>query len=68
MRPLYLDALTVKKNYEKEINKELIERFASTYKFCNNDIKKVFIPMSVWMVGINLMNHQYLAKNNFIAT
>ena len=29
-----------KKNYEKEINKELIERFASTYKFCNNDINK----------------------------
>ena len=36
----YLDALTVKKNYEKEINKELIERFASTYKFCNNDLNK----------------------------
>ena len=29
-----------KKNYRKEINKELIERFASTYKFCNNDINK----------------------------
>ena len=29
-----------KKNYEKEINKELIEMFASTYKFCNNDLNK----------------------------
>ena len=29
-----------KKNYEKEISKELIERFASTYKFCNNDLNK----------------------------
>ena len=29
-----------KKNYEKEINKKLIERFASTYKFCNNDLNK----------------------------
>ena len=29
-----------KKNYKKEINKELIERFASTYKFCNNDLNK----------------------------
>ena len=29
-----------KKNYEKEINKELIERFASTYKSCNNDLNK----------------------------
>ena len=29
-----------KKNYRKEINKELIERLASTYKFCNNDVNK----------------------------
>ena len=29
-----------KRNYEKEINKELIERFASTYKCCNNDLNK----------------------------
>ena len=29
-----------KKKYEKEINKQLIERFASTYKFCNNDLNK----------------------------
>ena len=29
-----------KKNYEKEINKELIKRFASTDKFCNNDLNK----------------------------
>ena len=29
-----------KKNYKKEINKELIKRFASTYKFCNNDLDK----------------------------
>ena len=29
-----------KKNYKKEINKESIKRFASTYKFCNNDLNK----------------------------
>ena len=29
-----------KRNYKKEINKELIERFASTYKFCNNNLNK----------------------------
>ena len=29
-----------KKNSKKEINKELIERFASTYKLCNNDLNK----------------------------
>ena len=28
------------KEYEKELNKELIERFRNTYKFCNNDINK----------------------------
>ena len=26
------------KEYEKEFNKELIERFANTYKFCDNDL------------------------------
>ena len=29
-----------KKNYEKDFNKELIKRFASTYKFCNNDLNR----------------------------
>ena len=29
-----------KKNYEKEINEELIKRFANIYEFCNNDINK----------------------------
>ena len=28
------------KNFKKEIIKELIKRFASTYKFCNNDLNK----------------------------
>ena len=34
-----------KKTYEKEINKELIERFVSTYKFCNNDLNR-FVMLS----------------------
>ena len=29
-----------KKNYEKEFNKELIQRFANTYEFCNRDLIK----------------------------
>ena len=28
------------KEYEKEFNKELLERFANTYKFCDNDLNK----------------------------
>ena len=37
---LIFRCLNCKKNYKEEINKELIERFASTYKFCNNDLNK----------------------------
>ena len=29
-----------KKNYEKDYNKELIKRFANTYRFCNKDLNK----------------------------
>ena len=28
------------KNYEKDFNKELIKRFANTYRFCNKDLNK----------------------------
>ena len=29
-----------KKNYEKNFNEELIQRFANTYEFCNRDLNK----------------------------
>ena len=32
-----------KKEYEKDFNKELLERFANTYKFCYNDLNKFFM-------------------------
>ena len=32
-----------KKNYEKDINKELLKRFANTYKFCNKDLNKFIL-------------------------
>ena len=32
-----------KKNYDKNFNKELIQRFASTYEFCNEDLKKFIL-------------------------
>ena len=32
-----------KKNYEKNFNKELIERFANTYEFCNGDLNKFIL-------------------------
>ena len=37
---LLFKCIDCEKEYEKEINKELVERFANTYKFCNNDINK----------------------------
>ena len=32
-----------KKNHKKDFNKELINRFSSTYKFCNGDIDKFIL-------------------------
>ena len=32
-----------KKNYKKDFNKELINRFSSTYKYCNGDINKFIL-------------------------
>ena len=32
-----------KKNYEKNLNKALIQRFANTYEFCNRDLNKFIL-------------------------
>ena len=32
-----------KKNYEKNFNKDLIQRFANTYEFCNRDLNKFIL-------------------------
>ena len=32
-----------KKNYKKDFNKKLINRFASTHKFCYKDINKFIL-------------------------
>ena len=37
-----------KKNYKKNFNKELINGFSSTYKFCNGDINKCIEYMDSW--------------------
>ena len=37
---LIFRSFNCRKNCKKEINQELIKRFASTYKFCNNDLNK----------------------------
>ena len=37
---LIFKCIDCEKEYEKDFNKELIERFANTYKFCDNDLNK----------------------------
>ena len=37
---LVFKCIDCEKVYEKEFNNELIERFANTYKFCDNDLDK----------------------------
>ena len=37
---LIFKCIDCEKEYEKEFNKELIDRFANTYKFCDNDLDK----------------------------
>ena len=32
-----------KKNYEKDLSKELIQRFANVYEFCNGDLNKFIL-------------------------
>ena len=39
-KKLIFRCLDCKKNYEKEINKELVERFSNTYGFCDKDLNK----------------------------
>ena len=52
-----------KKNYEKDFNKELIQRFANTYEFCNGDL----IKLNLCMVSKDLIKHHCLTKKLFIA-
>ena len=40
---LIFRCFSCKKNYEKDFNKELIERFANIYEFCNGDLIKFIL-------------------------
>ena len=64
-----------KKNYKKDFNKKLINRFSSAYKFCNGEINKFILllrkgvyPYDYMVVGKDLMKHHCLTKKLFIAT
>ena len=40
---LILKCFNFKQNYEKDFNKELLKRFASTYEFCNGNLNKFIL-------------------------
>ena len=40
---LIFKCIDCEKGYEKEFNKELLERFANTYKFCDNNLNKFIL-------------------------
>ena len=40
---LILRCFSCKINYEKDFNKELIERFPNIYEFCNEDLNKFIL-------------------------
>ena len=40
---LIFRCFSCKTNYEKDFNKDLIERFANIYEFCNGDLNKVIL-------------------------
>ena len=46
-----------KKNYEKDFNKELIERFANIYEFCNGDLNKFIL-----LLRKGVYPHEYMDK------
>ena len=55
-----------KKNYKKDLNKELMKRFANLYEFCNEDINKFILLlrkgaslMNTWIIGKDFMKHHY---------
>ena len=69
---LLFKCIDCEKEYEKEINKELVERFANTYKFCNNDINKFIILLRKgaypyeYMDGWNKFNEKIIpSKESF---
>ena len=40
-----------KKNYRKDFNKQLIQRFANIYEFCNGDLNKFILLLRKGVYG-----------------
>ena len=52
---LILKCFNCKQNYEKDVNKEFIKRFASMYEFCNKNLNKF-----VLLLRKGVYPHQYI--------
>ena len=61
------------KEYDKELNNELIGRFANTYKFCDNDLDKFIMLLREGVYPYEYIDEwdkfnekYYQVKNHFI--
>ena len=74
-KTLLFKCIDCEKEYEKEFNKELLERFSNTYEFCVNDLNKflIFLRKGVYpyeyMDGWNKFNEKVLpSKESFYSS
>ena len=72
---LLFKCIDCEKEYEKEFNKELLERFSNTYEFCGNDLNKFLILLRKgvypyeYMDGWNKFNEKVLRdKESFYSS
>ena len=70
---LIFKCLNCNKSYNRYLNKDLINTFASTYEFCDKDINKLILllrkgvyPYEYIILGKNMMKYYYLIKTIFI--
>ena len=54
---LILECYNCKQRYRKQFNKELIKRFASTYKFCNKDLNKFILLLRKGVYSYEYMDN-----------
>ena len=54
---LIFRCFSCKKNYEKNFNKELMERFANIYEFCNGDLNKFILLLRKGVYSYEYMDN-----------